>query len=94
MPALLIILFAILYSLLGGLTYIYYVEEVKCNKSKTVYYEDYAVQIVLLHPIFVAVALYKTIKKECIKTVEFTVKMLNIEERKKKSERTSKASED
>lgn len=61
----------------GLLTYIYYSEFVIHNKSKTIYYEDYPFQIILLHPPFAVIALCKSIKKQCIKSVELTIKIFD-----------------
>ncbi len=66
-----------IYFVFGTVTYLYYSDWVIYNKSKTIRYEDYPVQIVLLHPIFAVIALCKSIKKQCIKSVEFTIKILD-----------------
>lgn len=67
-----------IYFVLGCVTYFYYSEYVIYNKSKTIHYEDYPVQIILLHPIFAVIAICRSLKKESIKTVEFIIKILHI----------------
>lgn len=73
-----IVVLSLVYSVPGFLTYLYYSYCVIHNKSKTICYEDYPVQIVLLHPIFAVVAICRSLKKESIKTVEFIIKILHI----------------
>lgn len=67
-----------IYFVFGLLTYLYYLDFVVYNKTKTIKYEDYPVQIILLHPIFVVIAICRSLKKESIKTVEFIIKILHI----------------
>ena len=73
-----IALLLFIYCLFGLLTYLYYLCFVVYNKTKTIKYEDYPVQIILLHPIFAVIAICRSLKKECIKTVEFIIKILHI----------------
>lgn len=73
-----IMVLSFIYFVLGCVTYFYYSEYVIYNKSKTIHYEDYAFQIILLHPIFVVIAICRSLKKESIKTVEFIIKILHI----------------
>lgn len=73
-----IALLLFIYFVFGCATYFYYSECVIHNKSKTIYYENYAFQIILLHPIFVVIAICRSLKKESIKTVEFIIKILHI----------------
>lgn len=94
-----IVVLSFLYFVPGFLTYLYYSYCVIHNKSKTICYEDYPVQIVLLHPIFVVIALCKFIKKQCIKSVEFTIKIFDEisysenKRRRRKNERIPEESE-
>lgn len=89
---------AFLYCAIGYFTYFYYAYDVVSNKSKTISYDDYPVQIVLLHPIFIVIALCKFIKKQSVKSVEFVIKITDYSDKKRRkeeqSERISKASED
>lgn len=73
-----IVALSFLYFVPGFLTYLYYSYCVIHNKSKTIHYEDYPVQIILLHPIFAVIAICRSLKKESIKTVEFIIKILHI----------------
>lgn len=80
---------AFLYCAIGYFTYFYYAYDVVANKSKTIYYDDYPVQIVLLHPIFIVIALFKFIKKESVKSVEFVIKITDYSDKKRRKEEQS-----
>lgn len=72
-----IVIISVIYFVFGYATYFYYSECLIHNKSKTIYYDDYAFQIILLHPIFAVIALCKFIKEQCIKSVELTIKIFD-----------------
>lgn len=77
---------AFLYCAIGYFTYFYYAYDVVTNKSKTISYDDYPVQIVLLHPIFIVIALCKFFKRECVKSVEFITLITNHSEKNAEKE--------
>lgn len=77
---------AFIYCAIGYFTYFYYAYDVVTNKSKTIHYDDYPVQIVLLHPIFIVIALYKFIKKQSVKSVEFVIKITDYSDKKRRKE--------